>query len=110
MALFDLLASTRSLEQKLIDAVSSNNIEQLQKLLEEGVDPNKKLHKFGGDRAIHIAATKGNTSAIEHLINAGADYELPNDLGITPLYNAVRANHPLAVKELLKHYFYEKSF
>ena len=103
MALFDLLARSRTTEQKLIDAVSSNDIELLEELLEDGVDLNKKVYKYGGDTALHLAATKGMTRVIEYLIHAGVNCEQPNDSGITPLYNAVRANHSSAVKLLLMH-------
>lgn len=103
MALFDLLATTRSSQQKLEDTISTKNIEQLKRLLEDGVDPDIKLHKFGGDRAIHLAATKGNVEIIELLIHAGSVCDLPNDSDITPLYNSFRANHSEALKVLMKH-------
>jgi ankyrin repeat protein len=103
MALFDLLASNRTTEQKLIDAVSSNDVELLKTLFEDGVDLNKKVYKFGGDTALHLAATQGKTLAIQYLIDAGMNFEQPNDSGRTPLSNAVRSSQISAVKLLLMH-------
>lgn len=103
MALFDLLSNARTIPQKLEDAITTHDLTELRKLLEDGIDPNIKLHKFGGDRAIHLAASRGDVQIIKQLINAGCVCDQPNDSNITPIYNAFRANKCEAFKELLKY-------
>ncbi|XP_060572766.1 uncharacterized protein LOC132730689 isoform X2 [Ruditapes philippinarum] len=101
--IFNFLNKSRSPKHKLRDAVKSNDIDSLNELLMQGVDPNMKIEKSGGNRPIHIAATFGYYRIIELLINAGATCNLPNGNGVTALYNAVRFGHPRALQTIFRH-------
>lgn len=54
------------------------------------------------DCLLHIAARKGQTDEIEALVAAGAQIDLPGDLGNTPLHNAALTGSKAAVLKLLE--------
>ncbi|XP_045188877.2 uncharacterized protein LOC123546559 isoform X2 [Mercenaria mercenaria] len=101
--MFNLLSKHHSPRHRLRDAVKTNNTEKLTELLDQGIDPNMKLEKTGGNRPVHLAATYGYYRIIELLVNAGAICNLLNDSGETALFNAIRFKHPRALQVLLKH-------
>ena len=101
MALFSLLQSTKSPEQKLKDAVKSGDRDELTAVLSNGVDPNLRLQKQGGNTALHFAASGGLTDSIEILISSGADCNISNDHGNPPLIDACLKNHEKAFIKLL---------
>lgn len=101
--LFNFLNKSKSPQHKLKDAIITNNTEKLKELLDQGTDPNMVLEKASGNRAIHLAATYGYYRVIEQLANAGAICDMPNESGVTAIFNAVRFKHPLAIQVLFKH-------
>ncbi|XP_052263604.1 uncharacterized protein LOC127866820 isoform X2 [Dreissena polymorpha] len=103
MAFFDHLKQLRSPKERLRDSVTKNDVQELLTLLAEGIDPNMPLNKYGDNTAIHLAAVLGHFLCIKELINAGVDCDLPNGNDITPLFNAARREHVLAMKMLLRH-------
>lgn len=104
--MFRFLSKSPSPKHKLRDAVKENDIERLQVLIEEGIDPNMKIDKVGGNRPIHIAAILGYYKIIELLINAGANCNLTNDDGVTALYNTIRFRRPRALQTIFRHSSY----
>ncbi|MAD46033.1 MAG: hypothetical protein CMI02_13380 [Oceanospirillaceae bacterium] len=54
------------------------------------------------ESAIHLAASWGDTRAIELLASLGAEIDAPGDCDCSPLYNAVMFSHREAVALLLK--------
>ena len=55
------------------------------------------------DTALHKAAEKGHTAAVELLFYAEADIEAKNRIGSTPLHRAVSTKQPDVVAQLLRH-------
>lgn len=86
-------------------AVSRRNIELISLLLQKGVDVNQPIHLVGGTFSVlHRAAQdKDDTEALLTLINNGADINICDDNGVTPLFKAVGAYNIKAAKLLLLH-------
>jgi ankyrin repeat protein len=86
-------------------------------LLEAGANPNTRIYKkcrniqesdsqsiLEWDTSpIHCAASKSNTTMIRILINHGADVNLLNQQGATPLHRSVEGNSLDATRVLLRH-------
>lgn len=86
-------------EQRLLLAVSTNNIERVQNLLESGVNPNSADRQLRS--ALHLATSRGYAEIVKMLINYGAD---PNKLDVlrnTPLHLAACLNNFQIIKLLL---------
>lgn len=56
----------------------------------------------GGRNALHFAADYGHVDIIEYLISKGANVNLKDKHGITPLLAAIYEEHTDCVKMLLK--------
>ena len=87
--------------QSLLDVVVSGDAEAVQKALVLYKDQLNQAGA-GGQRALHVACSKGNLPAVEKLLAAGADVKIQNDNGETPLHLAVTNEHEDVVKRLLK--------
>lgn len=85
----------------IFEAIRYSRIEILKLLISKGADVNLK-----GDRlqysSIFIPSEKGDTDTIRILFDAGADLNLTNRLGETPLIYASKAGKREAVKLLIK--------
>ncbi|XP_052760735.1 uncharacterized protein LOC128203371 [Mya arenaria] len=103
MAYFDFIKQTRTPKEKLHDAVKENNTDELQQLLDEGIDPNTALRKYGDNTPIQLAAILGYYRCVEVLIKAGGNCDQLNAFEISPLFNAARRDHVLTMKMILKH-------
>ena len=76
-------------DKKFMSACSSNRISKVEKLLQKGQDPNTR----DPDRqkwAIHAAASKGHSQAVQLLVQARANLEAIDANGSTALHLAVR--------------------
>lgn len=82
----------------LTDAVDTNDLALVHKLLADGADVNETGRK---GMPIHIAAEQGATEIIAALIAAGADIEAEGRAGAHPLHLAAAKNHTAAVTLLL---------
>ncbi|XP_054717702.1 putative ankyrin repeat protein RF_0381 [Uloborus diversus] len=69
-------------------AVRSNNLEKVKKLLSEGVHPDEPNWINNGRPALLEATYQGNVDMVEILLNADADPNIQNMLGETALHNA----------------------
>ena len=74
----------------------------------EGGDPEcfKKSYGYyspvhGIDGTLHISASKGAIEAIERLLNAGANADVSNSFGYSPLHVAAFAGHTAIAEALL---------
>jgi len=60
----------KNINEKLLEAVKSNEIEEVRKLIEEGADVN--VVDGWGDTALHKASRFGRSDVVKMLIEAGA--------------------------------------
>lgn len=78
-------------------------IELVNKLLENGADPNAKTNFFGGSQSpLHYCATYGVSVAITLLAKYGADINQKDCDGYSPLCTAIQHNDIFAIYALLK--------
>ena len=84
------------LESKLLQAVSSQNLIEIEKAIENGEDVN--ISNVHGWTATMFAITTNNLEILQYLINHEADLNLQNDDGNTVLM--------LAAAEVSEIYFY----
>ncbi len=85
----EYLANKRT---RLHDAVSNNNLEMIQLLLETGVDVNAT--DLNGDTSLHYAVNNNNIKIVQLLLENGAHVNAIDLNGDTPLHAATfsRAN------------------
>ncbi|XP_022102384.1 ankyrin repeat domain-containing protein 54-like [Acanthaster planci] len=87
-------------ERKLRHAASKGDVEEVRKLLEEGVNPNRPDDK--GRAPLHFAVTKRCHEMVQVLIDKGADVNQKDGLGNTPLHLAVFSSHMGVATTLLE--------
>lgn len=74
-----------NLNQKLLfDAVKQNNLEKVKILIEKGVDLN---YRYMCDKRTILFFLR-NVKTFDYLISEGADINISNEFGYTPLHNA----------------------
>lgn len=91
-----------STDYRIFLAAESNNVKELKKLLDSGIDPNIKDY----DREstpLHWASNKGNIEAIEMLLDAGANINAQNRRGRTPLHSLIEMKYYKLVLWLIKY-------
>merc|ERR1719412_3055461 len=87
-------------ERKMRLAAGTNNNEQIERLLANGINPNAAdEHKR---TALHISASKGYAKCVDILLQSGANPNLKDLLGNTPLHLAACTNHIEVVTLLLR--------
>ena len=95
-----LLTGASAPEGELLDATKRGDIDAVQALLSEGVNPN--FAQGDGLTALHVAAQEGNIEIAKVLIRAGATVEVRTRLGeYTPLHLASAGAHSALVRTLL---------
>lgn len=75
----------RAAHRLLVSAAMSGNSATLEQALAEGAEPDRPVERGRGQTALHLAARQGHAPAVGRLLRAGADPELRDDLGHTPL-------------------------
>ncbi|MFC1781263.1 ankyrin repeat domain-containing protein [Planctomycetota bacterium] len=90
-----------SARRSLVGAISSGDIEEVKRLISEGVDVNP-MNQFGESTPIFNAALAGNLPIVELLIENGADVNAKNITGMTPLHLACQSGHELVVEFLIE--------
>lgn len=98
MALSSLIAADN--EVRLVDAVQARDHKAVRSLLEQHVDVNEA--QADGATALHWAAHWDDLETAEILIRAGANAEVANDYGITPLSLACTNRNAAMVERLLQ--------
>jgi len=87
-----------------IDATSSGDLKEIQKLLSEGADVNQKDMGCHGETALSMAASKGDLIIVELLLKHGADVNAEIYIsGRTALMAAATQGHENIVELLIKH-------
>jgi len=98
--------------KKLIDAIESNDVEQVKLLLDEGIDPNQtdipvsrywSFFEFSAHRPLSTACREGNLEIVSLLIEYGATAEYIEYTGWSPLRSALLGLEPddVEIVELL---------
>jgi ankyrin repeat protein len=87
----------------LSNAIIRGNTATIRRYLNTGGDP-VRLRTYSNiqESLLHIAAQKNKVDIITMLLDAGADPNVVNNIGETPLFDAVNGDHLAAVKVLLK--------
>jgi glutaminase len=70
----------------LINAAAQGDVNELRRLLAEGTDVNKA--DYDVRRAVHLAACEGREAALQLLLDKGADINVKDRWGNTPLDDA----------------------
>jgi len=79
--------------KELCDAIESfdEEVEKIESLLEEGVDPDSQLGDEDDNASlVHKAAAQGTREIVQVLLDAGADPDVQDKRGKTPLHEAAR--------------------
>lgn len=82
-------------------AVSQDRMSTLRVLLAEGANVNHRHYLYENETVLHLAAVCNKVAAIPALMEAGADIELPDAFGRTPLYTAATRGSWAAMRALL---------
>ena len=93
-------------ERELRDHAAGNNLQSVQTLLAQGVNPNVPDHN--GRTAVHHAADKANALVLKALLEAGGNPDAQDTSGSTPLHLAadfpyVELDSQLSVRVLLSY-------
>ena len=83
LSLADRPAALAAVDHVLIEAVKSEDVETVRRLLAEGGDV--RAPQGDGATALHWAAHRDNRKLAAMLFEAGADANVANDHGVTPL-------------------------
>jgi CRP-like cAMP-binding protein len=99
------LAAQRAREEQrltemLCKLAANNLVAELQHLLQTEEIPNST--DYDGRAAMHLAAAHGNSDVIELLVGEGADIDIPDRFGRTPLFQACTNRHPESVEKIRK--------
>ena len=88
----------------LCQAASGNNLAEIKRLVNNGVDPNED--DYDGRTAMHLAASEGHMEILEYLMSIKANIMCRDRFGGTPLEDAVRHNFEMrnaeSVQKLLR--------
>lgn len=91
--LFAIIATAYASQEQdiaLINAVRLGDKPKIESLLNEGADPNASTPQYS---ALHLSVFLPDTSITKLLIQKGADVNLKNNVGQTPLFFAVMGNN-----------------
>jgi hypothetical protein len=84
-------------------SVERGNTTNMLMFIRTGIDVNKRL-VHSGAVPLHVCARFGHLDAAQILLMAGAAYDLPDDLGYTPIQTAARYNGSVDVLLLFLKY------
>jgi ankyrin repeat protein len=85
---------------RLFAAATEGNLEEVQKLLNDGSDINYRDH--ASQNTLFIAAHYGRTEVVKYLLECGADMTVITTEKLTPLYSACRFGYEEIVRLLLE--------
>ena len=96
------LNSRHRRRNKLEEVIRRNDVDELQKLINNGVNVNATLHNKSGYTALHLAAERGFHRCVEILLEAHADSMCMTVNGLTPLQLAISNVQVESAQVLLK--------
>ncbi|PRP85010.1 ankyrin repeat-containing protein [Planoprotostelium fungivorum] len=70
---------------EFFEAARDDDVQRLKNLIAKGVDVNV-ADEDTGSTALHVASLKGRRQVIEYLVGRGANVNVQNLRGVTPLY------------------------
>ncbi|KAM8930403.1 ankyrin repeat domain-containing protein 54 [Pelodytes ibericus] len=86
--------------RKLREAANGNDLDTVQRMLDEGADPCAADDK--GRTALHFASCNGSDQIVSLLLDHGADPNQRDGLGNTPLHLAACTSHVPVITTLLR--------
>jgi ankyrin repeat protein len=90
------------LEEKIFTAIENQNVAEVLKLLNQGVDPNLS-HVLSGYTLLHFATSKGNIEIVKMLLDYGADLQdCHNTSRASTLSTAAFSGHPHILRFLIE--------
>ena len=89
----------------IIEAVRRGSLEGAKTCLEKGANPNQRDEEYSGSPgALHIASGAGNAPIVRLLLERGADVNMEDLDGETPLHNAAQLGNNIdVIRTLLEH-------
>ncbi len=101
-ALFDILpfSGNQDLDEYLIEAVWSKNVDRVEELIRSGACPNTKI--MGSMIPLLCAASQGDKKMVKVLLELGANRDAKNESGWTALHFATCYGHLKLAKFLIK--------
>lgn len=89
-------------DRLLMDAVKSGNVEEVQSLLNKGVDVNVRVETMDSPTPLMKASEGGNLEVVKLLVGKGANVNATDHSGETPLMYASRGGHLEIMKLLIE--------
>ncbi|CAL4089513.1 unnamed protein product, partial [Meganyctiphanes norvegica] len=86
----------------LWEAAKGGNLDDLNKALDDGADPNWREDNLG-TAALHVASLFDHPNVVKPLLDAGADINQQDDSGRTPVYLASSKGSIHMTSELIEH-------
>ncbi len=91
------------MESSLYDAIEDNNLESIIGLLKHGANPNELREPPHTRTPLLVATISGKENIVGTLLAHGADPNIADRSGCTPLHKAAKYGHVHIVELLLKH-------
>lgn len=92
----------KALNKQLLKAVSKNELDEVQRLIESGADIESQAGFFYlRQTPLGIASFNGNLDVVKYLLDKGANVNVLDSARATPLYNAVRYSKSVDIVRLL---------
>ena len=79
----------------LCTAASVGDLKKLRQLVDNGIDPNCRNYDMRS--ALHLSAARGNLRVVDFLLSVGADINIEDRWGATPLEDAVKFGREVCV-------------
>lgn len=97
------IAFTQIIENPLIQAVYNEKEKEVRSLIARGTDVNAKDKGFSSRTALHTAVEENNLKIVSILLNSGADVNLLDENGNTPLMMLDEETNVEIIKLLVKY-------
>jgi len=83
---------TRGSDDAIFYAAKKNDMTRIKEILANGTNVDHR--NFNGETVLHIAASQGDLSLVEYLVNQGAAINAPTAKMWLPIHHAIRFDHP----------------
>lgn len=80
-------------EDELVEEAGDGNLQRVRELLDEGIDINHKNEQNEGRAALHAASENNREDVVRFLLEKGANVNIQDSAGNTPLLYASRYGH-----------------